>query len=46
MLTFVFGWGSIGAWLSLYLFLTLFAFLVMLRYYRTDWLNVKQKEAD
>lgn len=43
---FVFGWGSIGAWLSLYLFITLFGLLVTLRYFRTDWTNVKLKQAD
>jgi putative MATE family efflux protein len=43
---FGFGWGSMGAWLSLYLYLTIFAAVVMYRYYRTDWLSVRLKSAD
>lgn len=43
---FVFDWGSMGAWLSLYLYLTVFAGVVMYRYYRTDWLSVRLKSAE
>jgi MATE family multidrug resistance protein len=45
-LIFVLDLGSIGAWLSLYTFLTLFALSVTIRYYRTDWLSVKLKNAE
>jgi MATE family multidrug resistance protein len=41
----VFGWGSMGAWLALYTFLTALGSAVMIRYYRTDWLAVRLKEA-
>ncbi len=42
---FVFNWGSMGAWLSLYVFLMLFAGILTYRYYRTDWLAVRLKES-
>ena len=42
---FVFHWGSLGAWLSLYSFLTVFGISVMVRFYRTDWTSVRLKEA-
>jgi len=42
---FVLEWGSLGAWLSLYIFLTAFGLSVMIRYYKTDWLSVQIKEA-
>jgi MATE family multidrug resistance protein len=44
LLIFVFDLGSVGAWLSLYTFLTLFSLSVMIRFYRTNWLNVRLKE--
>ncbi|EXX91238.1 multidrug transporter MatE [Paenibacillus darwinianus] len=37
--------GSLGAWLSLYSFLTVFGLAVMVRFYRTDWMAVRAKEA-
>jgi MATE family multidrug resistance protein len=40
---FVFNWGSMGAWLALYVFLMLFAGILTYRYYRTDWLAVRLK---
>jgi MATE family multidrug resistance protein len=43
---FVLDWGSIGAWISLYAFLTLFASAVMIRFYRTDWLQVTLKTSE
>jgi multidrug resistance protein, MATE family len=43
---FHFHWGSMGAWISLYTFLALFAFTLMLRYYRTDWTQVRMKQAE
>lgn len=43
---FVFKWGSVGAWLSLYTYLSLFGLSVMIRFYRTDWLKVKLKQAE
>jgi putative MATE family efflux protein len=45
LLIFVAGLGSIGAWLGLYTFLVVFGIAVMVRFYRTDWANVKLKEA-
>lgn len=42
---FVLEWGSLGAWMSLYIYLTLFAGVIMYRYYRTDWLNVRLKSS-
>jgi putative MATE family efflux protein len=42
---FVFDWGSMGAWLALYTFLAVFGVAVMVRFYRTDWLAVRLKEA-
>jgi len=43
---FVFDMGSMGAWMSLYLYLTIFAGVVMYRYYKTDWLGVRLKSAE
>ncbi|MBD3917555.1 MATE family efflux transporter [Paenibacillus sp. PR3] len=42
---FVFDWGSMGAWLALYLYLTVFGISVMIRFYRTDWSLIRVKEA-
>jgi MATE family multidrug resistance protein len=44
VLIFVADLGSVGAWLSLYTFLTLFSLSVMIRFYRTDWVNVRLKQ--
>jgi MATE family multidrug resistance protein len=38
-------WGSMGAWLALYAFLTALGLAVMFRYYRTDFHEVKLKQA-
>ncbi|MDB4867398.1 MAG: family efflux transporter [Cohnella sp.] len=38
-------WGSMGAWLALYAFLTALGLAVMFRYYRTDFREVKLKQA-
>jgi len=43
---FVFDWGSLGAWMSLYVFLTLFALILTVRFYRTDWMSVSLKSAE
>ncbi|MFC4775666.1 MATE family efflux transporter [Paenibacillus sp. GCM10023252] len=42
---FVLDLGSFGAWIALYSYLTVFGLLVMLRFYRTDWMAVRLKEA-
>lgn len=42
---FVLEWGSMGAWMSLYIYLTVFASVIMFRYYRTDWHGVRLKTA-
>lgn len=42
---FVLHWGNVGAWLSLYSFLVLFGITVMIRFYRTNWMDAKVKEA-
>mgnify|MGYP001159202566 CR=1 FL=1 len=42
---FVLDMGSVGAWLSLYTYLTVFGIGLAIRFYRTDWLNVRLKEA-
>lgn len=41
---YVFEWGSYGAWIALYAFLTAFGLTLMIRYYRTDWSQVRVKE--
>ncbi len=46
VLTFMLGWKSVGAWLALYTFLTVFGLAVMIRFYKTDWMNVRMKTAD
>lgn len=38
---FVFKWGSVGAWIAFYTYLTIFGVTLMIRFYRTDWANVK-----
>lgn len=42
---FVLDWGSMGAWMSLYIYLTIFAGVIMYRYYRTDWHSVRLKSS-
>ncbi|EGL15402.1 MULTISPECIES: MATE family efflux transporter [Paenibacillus] len=46
LLTFVWGFGSAGAWISLYAFIAAFGLAVMYRFYRTDWAAVRIKEAE
>lgn len=46
VMIFVLDWGSIGAWLSLYMFLVVFGISVMIRFYKTDWLKVQMKRAE
>jgi multidrug resistance protein, MATE family len=46
VMMFVFDWGSYGAWIALYSFLTVFGLVLMLRFYRTDWANIRLKEAN
>ncbi|SEN00932.1 MATE family efflux transporter [Lihuaxuella thermophila] len=45
VLTFVLQLSSMGAWLSLYIFLMAFGISVMIRFYRTDWSQVRLKSA-
>lgn len=42
---FVFHWGSIGAWVSFYVYLIIFGVSVTVRFYRTDWTKVQLKQA-
>lgn len=37
---YMFEWGSIGAWLSLYLYLMVLGISLMVRFYRTDWSGI------
>ncbi|MEB3102436.1 MATE family efflux transporter [Ferviditalea candida] len=46
LLTFIMGLGSVGAWVSLYLYLTVLGTALMIRFYRTDWLKVKMKVSE
>ncbi|MCY9516806.1 MATE family efflux transporter [Paenibacillus apiarius] len=41
---YVFDWGSIGAWMSLYLYLMVLGISLMVRFYRTDWGNIIIKQ--
>lgn len=43
---FVFQWGSIGAWVSFYVYLVIFGISVTIRFYRTDWSKVQLKQAE
>jgi len=45
LLTFVLELQSIGSWIALYAFLTLYGGAMMIRFYRTDWLQVQIKQA-
>ncbi|MFC5651746.1 MATE family efflux transporter [Paenibacillus solisilvae] len=42
---FIFHWGSMGAWISLYSFLMVMGISILVRFYRTDWTAVRLKEA-
>ncbi|MBS4201120.1 MATE family efflux transporter [Bacillus sp. FJAT-49732] len=46
ILTFTLNLGSVGAWISLYLYLTVFGISVMIRFYRTDWMSVRLKTVE
>jgi MATE family multidrug resistance protein len=45
VLTFVLDMHSMGAWIALYTFLTLYGLAMLIRFYRTDWLQVQMKQA-
>jgi putative MATE family efflux protein len=45
LLTFVLGFSSYGAWISLYVFITALGLTVMFRFYKTDWPSVSLKQA-
>lgn len=45
VLMFVLKLESIGAWISLYSFLAAFGLAMLIRFYRTDWLQVQMKQA-
>jgi MATE family multidrug resistance protein len=45
ILIFVFEFGSMGAWISLYTFLVFFGLAVMYRFHKTDWHAVQLKQA-
>lgn len=42
---FVLKWGSVGAWLSLYMYLIVMGSTVMVRFYRVDWSKVEVKQS-
>jgi MATE family multidrug resistance protein len=45
VMVYVFDFGSMGAWISLYTFLMFFGLAVMYRFHKTDWSSVRQKHA-
>lgn len=45
-LTFVLNLSSIGAWISLYTYLTAFGIAVMIRFYRTNWDEIKIRNVE
>jgi MATE family multidrug resistance protein len=45
VLTFVLEMHSMGAWVALYTFLALYGTAMLIRFYRTDWFQVKLKQA-
>jgi MATE family multidrug resistance protein len=45
VLTFMLDMNSLGTWIALYTFLTLYGTAMLLRFYRTDWLQVQMKQA-
>lgn len=40
------GWGSYGAWISLYLYLLILGTVLLVRYYRTPWSEVRLVRAN
>jgi putative MATE family efflux protein len=45
VLTFMLNMGSMGTWIALYTFLAIYGLAMMIRFYRTDWLQVQMKQA-
>ncbi|MDB5054647.1 MAG: efflux family protein [Bacilli bacterium] len=45
VLTFMLDLHSIGSWIALYVFLTFYGSAMLIRFYRTDWLQVQIKQA-
>jgi MATE family multidrug resistance protein len=45
VLTFMLDMGSMGTWISLYTFLAIYGLAMLIRFYRTDWLQVQMKKA-
>jgi MATE family multidrug resistance protein len=45
VLTFLLDMGSMGTWISLYTFLAVYGLAMLIRFYRTDWLQVQMKKA-
>jgi MATE family multidrug resistance protein len=46
VLTFLLSLDSMGSWIALYSFLTLYGLAMLIRFYRTDWLQVQMKSAN
>lgn len=44
--TFMLGLKSIGAWIALYTFLMVLGATLMIRFYRTDWINIEMKSVE
>lgn len=45
LLTFMLDMGSMGTWIALYTFLAIYGMSMLIRFYRTDWLQVQMKKA-
>jgi putative MATE family efflux protein len=45
VLTFILNMDSMGTWIALYTFLAIYGLAMMIRFYRTDWLQVQMKQA-
>lgn len=45
VLTFMLDMGSMGTWVALYTFLAIYGMAMLIRFYRTDWLQVQMKKA-
>ncbi|QGQ97996.1 MATE family efflux transporter [Paenibacillus psychroresistens] len=45
VLTFMLDMGSMGTWIALYTFLAIYGLAMLIRFYRTDWLQVQMKKA-
>jgi len=45
VLTFMMDMGSMGTWIALYTFLAIYGMAILIRFYRTDWLQVQMKKA-